>query len=117
MEELKSRSKSQAEFTRSRADYAKSRAEWSDYSSIYIPEDDGDVSLTETGYDTENIQLELDRLRSDLDAAMFAPLPQIPAEDGRKSGNVSSELRKSVQNVTGRNSVTNSVVRCSTAMG
>lgn len=116
VEELKTRSRSQADFTRSRADYAKSRAEWSDYSSIYIPEDDGDVSLTETGYDTENLQLELDRLRSDLDTAMFGSQFQ---DGGRRSGgHISSELRKSLQNLqmSGRNSVTNSVMRCSTAL-
>ncbi|XP_021376018.1 tetratricopeptide repeat protein 25-like isoform X2 [Mizuhopecten yessoensis] len=119
VEELKTRSRSQADLTRSRAEYAKSRTEWSDYSSIYIPEDDGDVSLTETGYDTENLQLELDRLRSDLDTAMFGSFAQLQ-ENGRKSGgHVSSELKKSLQNVqmSGRNSVTNSVIRCSTAMG
>ncbi|XP_060070135.1 outer dynein arm-docking complex subunit 4-like [Ylistrum balloti] len=119
VEELKTRSRSQADFTRSRADYAKSRAEWSDYSSIYIPEDDGDVSLTETGYDTENLQLELDRLRSDLDTAMFGSIAQLQDGGRRSGGRVSSELRKSLQNLqmSGRNSVTNSVIRCSTAMG
>ncbi|KAK3577960.1 hypothetical protein CHS0354_020799 [Potamilus streckersoni] len=49
---------------RNRADYAKPRGDMSDYSSIYIPDDDGTISLTETVYDHDILQLDLERLKT-----------------------------------------------------
>ena len=46
---------------RCRADYAKTPAAASDYSSIFIPDDDGNVSLT----DTNDLNLDLERLRTE----------------------------------------------------
>lgn len=50
---------------RCRADYAKTPAAVSDYSSIFIPDDDGSISLTETEFnDGDELQLQLDRIRT-----------------------------------------------------
>jgi len=49
---------------RFRADYAKTPAAFSEYSSILIPEDDGDVSLTDT-VDHQELNLDLERLRTE----------------------------------------------------
>ncbi|KAK3106467.1 hypothetical protein FSP39_020556 [Pinctada imbricata] len=88
MDELKSArgeiSRSERGYNKSRGDFSgkfshnpRSRAEWSDYSSIFIPEDDGDVSLTETGYDTDYLHLDLDQLRSDWDTSTFGSQAQL----------------------------------------
>ncbi|XP_060604151.1 outer dynein arm-docking complex subunit 4-like [Ruditapes philippinarum] len=50
---------------RCRADYAKTPAAQSEYSSILIPEDDGDVSLTDTVGDVNDLNLDLERLRTE----------------------------------------------------
>lgn len=53
---------------RCRADYAKTPAAQSEYSSILIPDDDGDVSLTDTVGDINDINdlnLDLERLRTE----------------------------------------------------
>lgn len=50
---------------RCRADYAKTPAAVSDYSSIFIPDDDGSISLTETEYNYgDELQLQLERIRT-----------------------------------------------------
>ena len=50
---------------RCRADYAKTPAAVSEYSSIFIPDDDGSVSLTETEYNFgDALQLDLERIRT-----------------------------------------------------
>jgi hypothetical protein len=46
-----------------RTELVKSRIAWSD--SISIPDDDGSVSLTETGYDTDNLSLDLPQVRTE----------------------------------------------------
>lgn len=46
---------------RFRADYAKTPAAQSEYSSILIPDDDGDISLT----DTPDLNIDLERLRTE----------------------------------------------------
>ncbi|KAL4229383.1 hypothetical protein ACF0H5_012422 [Mactra antiquata] len=50
---------------RCRADYAKTPAAVSEYSSIIIPDDDGDVSLTDTVGDHNELTLDLERLRTE----------------------------------------------------
>lgn len=50
---------------RCRADYAKTPAAQSEYSSILIPDDDGDVSLTDTVGDHNELALDLERLRTE----------------------------------------------------
>ena len=50
---------------RCRADYAKTPAVQSEYSSIYIPDDDGTVSLADTAADTNYLNLDLERLRTE----------------------------------------------------
>ena len=119
VEEMK---RNQKEFmSRNRADYAKSRAEMSDYSSIYIPEDDGDVSLTETGYDTDNLHLDLDQMRSEMETSMFGSVARINS-DRTLRNEMGTEIRKSMLNLrsAGRSSVVPnaySILRSNTAMG
>lgn len=119
VEEMK---RNQQEFmSRNRADYAKSRAEMSDYSSIYIPEDDGDVSLTATGYDTDNLHLDLDQMRSEMETSMFDSVARINS-DRTLRYEMGTEIRKSMLNLrsAGRSSVVPkaySILRSNTAMG
>lgn len=119
VEEMK---RNQQEFmSRNRADYAKSRAEMSDYSSIYIPEDDGDVSLTATGYDTDNLHLDLDQMRSEMETSMFGSVARINS-DRTLRYEMGTEIRKSMLNLrsAGRSSVVPkaySILRSNTAMG
>ncbi|VDI18654.1 Hypothetical predicted protein [Mytilus galloprovincialis] len=114
VEEMK---RNQQEFmSRNRADYAKSRAEMSDYSSIYIPEDDGDVSLTETGYDTDNLHLDLDQMRSEMETSMFGSVANLRSE--RTSRNEMGSMLN--LNTIGRSSIVPSaynILRSNTAMG
>lgn len=114
VEEMK---RNQQEFmSRNRADYAKSRAEMSDYSSIYIPEDDGDVSLTETGYDTDNLHLDLDQMRSEMETSMFGSVANLRSE--RTSRNEMGSMLN--LNTMGRSSIVPSaynILRSNTAMG
>lgn len=109
--------RNQQEFmSRNRADYAKSRAEMSDYSSIYIPEDDGDVSLTETGYDTDNLHLDLDQMRSEMETSMFGSVANLRSE--RTSRNEMGSMLN--LNTIGRSSIVPSaynILRSNTAMG
>ena len=113
VEEMK---RNQQEFmSRNRADYAKSRAE-SEYSSIYIPEDDGDVSLTETGYDTDNLHLDLDQMRSEMETSMFGSVANLRSE--RTSRNEMGSMMN--LNSIGRSSVVPNaynILRSNTAMG
>ena len=117
VEELRNRNRTQPDvIVRSRADLCRSRAEMSDYSSIYIPDDDWDgTSLTETGYDTtENLQLDLEQIRSDLESSMIGSITRT----GRCSGHVTSDMRGSIQNLVSRQSyATMPTFRCNTAMG
>lgn len=121
-------SRSERGYPRSRAEYSdkytynpRSRAEWSDYSSIFIPDDDGDVSLTETGYDTDNLHLDLDQLRGDLETSLFGSQAALRSE--RHSTKLpTSEVRKSMMNLhlmqsPGRRPNSSTYIRSNTAMG
>ncbi|XP_061171291.1 outer dynein arm-docking complex subunit 4-like [Saccostrea echinata] len=123
-------SRSERGFPRSRADFSdkmsynpRSRAEWSDYSSIFIPDDDGDVSLTETGYDTDNLHLDLDQLRGDFETSLFGSQAYLRTE--RYSTKIpSSDVRQSMTNLhlmqspgRGPNPSSSTYIRSNTAMG
>ncbi|WAR06390.1 TTC25-like protein [Mya arenaria] len=50
---------------RFRADYARTPAGYSEYSSILIPDDDGEASLTDSPRDHRELNIDLDRLRTE----------------------------------------------------
>ena len=133
MEEMKTargdHSRSERGYPRSRAEFSdkysynpRSRAEWSDYSSIFIPDDDGDVSLTETGYDTDNLHLDLDQLRGDLETSLFGSQAALNRTERYSSKLASTDVRQSMMNLhriqsPGRRPNSSTYIRSNTAMG
>ena len=133
MEEMKTargdQSRSERGYPRSRAEFSdkysynpRSRAEWSDYSSIFIPDDDGDVSLTETGYDTDNLHLDLDQLRGDLETSLFGSQAALNRTERYSSKLASTDVRQSMMNLhriqsPGRRPNSSTYIRSNTAMG